>query len=203
MSEDLLAFIPISSRDDWLKWALTNPPDHGGDTRRFQLVKEAVERKFGSGGHGPAPQRASATAPPRASAAAAPATSPAAASATKRDFFNTDFFNSPFFARKKTAPRQTREAAHCCTATTQRGTKCSCPRVAEHELCWRHLRVLRPELAKSVDDARLQHEAERIVEAEVKEAVKKQRVAELAERVQKLRADKELSSTTVPPSVAK
>jgi uncharacterized short protein YbdD (DUF466 family) len=50
MSSDLLTFLGIDSKDSWIAWAKSNHPDKGGDTKRFQLVKEAVEARFGLGG---------------------------------------------------------------------------------------------------------------------------------------------------------
>lgn len=45
--ETILAREGITSRKDFLRWAITNHPDKGGDTTKFQEVSNCVDKQFG------------------------------------------------------------------------------------------------------------------------------------------------------------
>lgn len=47
--DKVLAEAGITSRRDFLRWALTNHPDKGGDTAKFQRVSACVDTQYGSG----------------------------------------------------------------------------------------------------------------------------------------------------------
>ncbi len=179
---DLLEFLGISSKEAWTAWIRTNHPDRGGDTKRFQLVKEAYEAKFGLGG-------STASEVPRAS------TRPSAASAAtysglaeKLRKMHEDFTNPPHTSRQ-------------CEADTTSGKLCKCVKVRGTKYCFAHLAKFDPVAHAEVDKARMADAARRVVERdtrkEEREAQRAKRQRDVDALVADLRAKKAAASSVV------